>query len=225
MAKVISVAILEDDPIMQARLADIMRAWHFIKNVVAVDSNAKLLDAISQDAFDVLLADVSVTDGNGIESVINFKRKFPDGIVIMISSNSNSDVIIDSIKAGAIGYVYKDDSQIEIIQAVRSALRNESPISPNIAFKILNELQVEKAQNSVMVSKPVSGRSGGNLLSQREAEIINYISKGMSNQEIADILGISKNTVPVHIRNIYRKLGAARRTEAVFEARSLGLII
>ncbi len=215
----ISVAVLEDDALMQGRLVEILKAWHFVRNVFATDSNALMAKIAEDHNFDVLLADINVCDGSGIDSVRLFRKKFPNCISIIISSNSNPHVIIEAIKAGAVGYIHKDDSKFEIINAIRSALQDEAPISPGIAMTILKSLQgaAEKTPVSVDPAKQV-------LLSGREVEIIELISKGMSNLEVSQMLGISKNTVPVHVRNIYRKLGATRRTEAVFEARQLGII-
>jgi len=215
----ISIAVLEDDELMQTRLVEILKSWHFVKEVFAFNSNREFDELSKKIQFDVLLADVNVSDGNGIESVKLLTKTNLKGVSIIISSISRPDVIIESIKAGAIGYIYKDDSKIEIIQAIRDALQNEAPISPGIAFTIFKSLQESKNTKATNIEKEPK-----DLLSSRETEIIQLISKGMSNDEVSLVLGLSKNTIPVHVRNIYKKLGAARRTEAVFEARQLGII-
>jgi DNA-binding NarL/FixJ family response regulator len=215
----ISIAVLEDDELMQNRLVEILKSWHYVKEVFAFDSNREFNELSKKIQFDILLADINVSDGNGIESVKLLTKTNPKGISIMISSNSRPDVIIESIRAGAIGYIYKDDSKIEIIQAIRAALQNEAPISPGIAFTILKSLQESKNTKATNIEKEPK-----NLLSPRETEIIQLISKGMSNDEVSLVLGLSTNTIPVHVRNIYKKLGTTRRTEAVFEARHLGII-
>lgn len=215
----ISVAILEDDVLMQARLVEILKSWHFVQDVCAVNSNAEFAVVCEKVTFDVLLADLNVADGNGIDSVRLLTRINPKAISIIISSNSKPDIIIKAIKAGALGYIYKDDSKLEIIQSIRCALQGEAPISSGIAFTILKSLQEPETILSVEIEKEKK-----DLLSARETEIIQLISRGMSNSEVGKILGLSKNTIPVHVRNIYRKLGTTRRTEAVFEARQLGII-
>jgi DNA-binding NarL/FixJ family response regulator len=217
---VISVAILEDDLTMQNRLVDILKSWHFVRDIIAVDSNIRFESASKEMKFDILLADINVVDGNGVESIRLLKKISPQSKSIVISSDSRPEVIIEAIKAGATGYIYKDDSRLEIIEAIRSALQDESPISPGIAFTILKSLQDIEMSNGEKPEPPQRS-----TLSARETEIIQLISKGMSNDEVSHLLGLSKNTVPVHVRNIYRKLGAKRRTEAVFEARHLGIVI
>jgi DNA-binding NarL/FixJ family response regulator len=215
----ISVAVLEDDEQMRGRLVEILKSWHFVRNVHFADSNLQMAKMAADESFDILLADINVSDGSGIDSVRLFKARYPNCTSIIISSNSNPHVILEAIKAGATGYLHKDDSKFEIIQAIRSALNGEAPISPGIALTILKSLQEVPEKKPVKVDTPRSA-----ILSAREVEIIELISKGMSNDEVGKVLGISRNTVPVHVRNIYRKLGAARRTEAVFEARQLGII-
>jgi DNA-binding NarL/FixJ family response regulator len=217
--RMISVAVLEDDEQMQGRLVEILKSWHFVSNVYYADSNLELAKIAADGNIDILLADINVSDGSGIDSVRFFKIRHPNCISIIISSNSNPTVIIEAIKAGATGYLHKDDSKFEIIQAIRSALNGEAPISPAIALTILKSLQ--EAPDKKPVKSEATRQA---ILSAREVEIIELISKGMSNDEVGTVLGISRNTVPVHVRNIYRKLGAARRTEAVFEARQLGII-
>lgn len=215
----ITVAILEDDLMMQQRFAAILQGWDYVKMVFCASSNAEFGYILESHKVDVLLCDINVVDGTGLDSIRLFQRTVPGGLSIAISSLSNSDTVLSAIHAGAIGYLHKDDSSLEIVNAVRAVLRDESPISPSIAFRILKALPA-----LVQPKSEPQERSEKAPLTDRELEIINLIAKGLSNDEVSNVLHLAKSTVPTHIRNIYRKLGANRRTEAVFEARQLGII-
>lgn len=215
----IAIAILEDDLLMQARLERVLKSWHFARDVYAVDSNLEFSKIATEIQFDIALVDISVSDGSGIDSIRLLRRTQPKCKSIIVSSNSNPNAILESIKAGAIGFIYKDDSRLEIIQAIQSALDGAAPISSGIAFTILKSIQdAEQASSADLKEKAAHN------LTKREIEIIELISKGMSNNEVAKLLGLSQNTIPVHVKNIYKKLGTSRRTEAVFEARQIGVI-
>ena len=215
----INVAVLEDDIGMQVRLVEIIKSWHYTKDVYAFDSNLKFAEISKAVKFDALLADINVVDGNGIDSVRLMKKLNENGVSIIISSNSKPSLVMEAIRAGAVGYLYKDDSKMEIIQAIRDALDDKAPISPGIALTILRMLQDSQKMKSenLEYSEQVT-------LTAREMEVITLVARGLSNGEIAQVLEVSKNTVPIHIKNIYRKFGTNRRTETIYRARQIGVI-
>tara|TARA_B110000967_G_scaffold189244_1_gene212771 strand:- start:659 stop:1318 length:660 start_codon:yes stop_codon:yes gene_type:complete len=217
----ISVAILEDNVILQDRLSTILQGWDYVNAVYSLTTNSELLECISKHEVDVLLADLSLPDGDGKESIKAFADTNPNGISIVISAKSDSESILLAIKAGAIGYLHKDDYSFEIIGAIKLALQGESPISSAIAHKIFKSMQSEAfaADNDVGQFSPTTG-----ILTPREVEVLFTISKGLSYAEAATTLNISRQTLPVHIRSIYRKLQSNNRAEAIYEARLLGIL-
>ena len=217
----ISIAILEDNIILQDRLAGILRDWNYVNAVHSVNTNTEFLECISTHEIDVLLADLSLPDGDGKESIKAFADKNPNGISIVISAKSDSESILLAIKAGAIGYLHKDDYSFEIISAIKLALKGESPISSAIAHKIFKSMQTEVLADD---SEPHQFSPTTGILTPREIEVLFTISKGLSYAEAAASLSISIQTLPVHVRSIYKKLQTNNRAEAIYEARLLGIL-
>ena len=212
----ISILVLEDNEHLREKLATTLRGWDFTIKVFTCASNSDAIELISCQTIDVALVDLDVADGDGTITIRHFKEVTPEKPAIVISANVDPERILAAISSGAIGYLHKSDSSIELIGSIKSALSGESPISPGIAAALFRRLQSSPRANKLAAI--------GSVLTNRELEIIQLVSKGLSNMEVADVLGISKNTVPSHVRNIYRKLQTNSRSEAVFEARSLGLI-
>jgi len=215
----ISILILEDNATLAMRLRDILMQWEFVAHVGICSSVAEGNRLIKQSNWDVFLCDLGLPDGDGKESIRTYTKTNPDGISIVISSKSDDASIMSAIQSGAVGYIYKDDHSIQIVDAVKLALNGQSPISPSIAYSVVHMLA--NAERSP-APRNVEQRNT-DILTQREVEVLSAISKGLTYVETSEVLGISRNTVPVHIRNIYRKLQANNRSEAVFEAQNLGI--
>ena len=210
----ISVLILEDNVVLCKKLVHTLNEWHFISKVFSCDSNFEAKSIIETNDVDLLIVDLNVADGDGIDTIVYSKFKNPDMPIIVTSAVTDPKRIISAIQAGAIGYIHKSDSTIEIEYAIDKVLKGQSPISAEIAYILCQRVKdgaLEKVEQQQ------------NILTHRELEVITLISKGLSNFEISGILEISKNTVPVHVRNIYKKLQSSNRTEAVYEARSMGI--
>jgi len=230
----INIAVLEDDLYLQQRFARIFKEWDYIRQVFTCSENAEFLAVLKNNHIDILLADLDLPDGRGNQSIKAFSNSADKAISIVVSSSMDSEVILQAISDGAIGYIYKEDASFEIISVIKTALAGSSPISPLIANKIVATFQNsgDSGLNSLLLhSKRDRGpkekrddRHITNLLSTRELEVLNLIARGLSYSEVATTLSISKTTVPVHIRNIYRKLQSKNRSEAVFEAQYLGLL-
>ena len=136
---------------------------------------------------------------------------------MVISVLADEAVVLEAIAAGASGYLLKDADSIDLIEAVNDLMSGQSPISSRIARVLVRRLG-ERTQGGTAPTGPRG------MLTAREMDILWGVAKGFTYAELAERLGISRQTVPVHIRNIYRKLEASNRSEAVFEATRLGLI-
>lgn len=212
----IRVLILEDNTVVLDRLHRIFNDWDRGHVIGCHSCLSDALATLETTRVDLLLADLHLGDGNGIRAIEEISVRWPQGYSIVVSALSDRAVVIDALKAGAIGYILKDDDSLGIIEAVEAALEGQSPISIGIARHLVDVVK------GVGVPAKKSGEDLG--VTDREIEILNAIAKGFTNREISEILGISANTVPVHIRNIYRKLHASNRSEATFEAHRFGLL-
>ena len=169
------------------------------------DGEAALLD-IPKDIPDVVLMDIRLPGMSGIECVAKLKEKLPQVTVLMLTTYEESDLIFESLRAGATGYLLKNTPSSELISAVVQARMGGSPLSMRIARKIVGHFQQIKA-----------AESDTNTLTPREHEILSLLAKGFLYKEIADQLHISMNTVRVHIQNVYEKLHVHSRSQAIMK--------
>ncbi len=173
----------------------------------------KLIEKLSPD---VVILDISMPKLSGIEVTRQIKPRFPTLAVLILSAYDNDEYVFSSLEAGATGYLLKDVHSREIVEAVRSVYSGESVLYPSIASKVIQRAITSTPK--LIEPKTISE------LTDREIEVLRLASKGASNQDIADSLCISVRTVQGHINNIFRKLSADSRTEAIFQAVKKGLI-
>lgn len=211
------IALTEDDEPVRDRLAALLRDWSGGELVAVCGSLGESLAAIEKHRLDLLITDLKLPDGNGIEAIRELRRKQPAAEAMVISVLADETTVLDAIEAGASGYLLKDADSIDLIDAITDLMAGRSPISSRIARVLVQRLGASSRD-----SQPAETLK--NALTPREMDILWGIAKGFTYAEIAERLGMSRQTVPVHIRNIYRKLEASNRSEAVFEATRLGLI-
>lgn len=213
----LNVLLLEDNDPVADRLCRILSAWHRVRTVKRCNSISDALKSIANESFNMFIADLHLPDGSGIEALRAMKKKSPSCPSVVVSALNERPLIIQALQAGAVGYILKDDDSLGIIDAIEEVLVGHSPISAGIARHVINLIQsLALRENEESETAPA--------LTKRELEILNAIAKGLTNKEVAKVLDISAQTVPVHIRNIYRKLQASNRSEAAYEARRWGII-
>lgn len=211
----IRTAIVEDDPAAVDRLrAAIKPAGDIALVAVARNMQAGML-LVAAGGFDVLLCDLGLPDGNGIAVIRECARRHPETDIIVITIFADQAKVIESIKAGARGYLLKDERLESCVDGIREIRRGGSPISPIIARQLLQQLQPANAIAAGPLAEP---------LSPREAEVLNLLARGFSYSEIAGLLTLSAQTVGTYVKRIYRKLEVNSRSEAVFEASSRGIM-
>ncbi len=209
------VLLLEDDPATRERLAGIVRGSPTLSLAGAFgEVKAALAWLASNEPPHVLLVDLQLPDGSGIELIRAAQRLAPQAEAMVISVFGDEAHVVSALEAGATGYLLKDASADEIATAITRLLAGESPISSAIARHLLRRFR----------AAPASADAVASPLTPREGEVLQLIAKGLSYQRIADALGMSPNTVTSHIKQIYRKLAVNSRGEAVFEAQQLGLL-
>ena len=218
-AKQHTVLLVEDDDHTRARLAEVVSRHLRLRLVAAVPSLAEARASLARVLPDVLLTDLGLPDGNGIELVRELRERQAPTLPMVITVFGDEQHVIAAIEAGALGYLLKDGSPDSIGTAILELIGGGSPISAPIARYLLKRFR-----------PAASGVRGpgeaGNLprLSEREHEVLTLIVKGFSYAEAARLMGISPHTVTAHVRSIYGKLEVHSRGEAVYEALQLGLV-
>lgn len=225
----IHVAIVEDDPGFSEALSRAVQAAQDMQLVGLAMSRADGLALLQGPPADVLLVDLGLPDGSGIDVIRAAAQQWPS-CSIMVSTNFGDEThVMRSIEAGAAGYLLKDSSPARMAEEIRSLASGGSPISPIIARQILARFQQAPATAATRAEpEPATAAattaSEAPLLSAREKEVLDYITKGFTTQEIAKLLDLSHFTVRSFVRRIYSKLKVTSKAEAIYEARNLGLL-
>jgi DNA-binding NarL/FixJ family response regulator len=218
--------VVEDDPVMQQRLCRVLAAAGCaVEHVAIADSVAQARRLLAGRSFGVALVDIGLPDGSGIDLVSELQASHPLLPAVVISAFRADDIILAALRAGAIGYLLKERDDVELELALRSIAQGGAPIDPAIARGILALLtrpEPAAAGTAAAPARPASPDAAA--LSRRETNIIELVAQGLSNREIAETLSISRLTVECHTKNIYRKLAVNSRTEAVYTARTRGLL-
>jgi DNA-binding NarL/FixJ family response regulator len=212
---VIKVAVIEDDPGMRDLLATSIDASEDMLLTGTSDNVATAKGMIEAGGYDVLLCDLGLPDGNGTTLIRQEALTGRDTDILVITVFANQNKVLDAIRAGARGYLLKDERIEDCMDAIRDIRRGGSPISPIIARQLLGQIKPDLTVAPAPMASP---------LSEREYEVLNLLSRGFSNAECADILTVSSNTIGTHVKNIYRKLEVNSRAEALFEASSKGIL-
>ena len=163
---------------------------------------------------DVIVMDISLPKINGIEATKQIKAFQPSAIVLVLTAYDYEQYIFPLLEAGAAGYLLKDISSRELINAIQTVYRGEAVLHPAIARKVLERYRRTK--------EPGEKEHKLDLLTQRETAVLKMAAKGMSNSEIAEELCLSVRTIESHLGSIFNKLGVGSRTEAVIEAMRRG---
>lgn len=212
------VLIIEDDQLIRERLALAMAANN---DCIVVLARCLQEAQIAFDAKnpDLILSDLRLPDGIAIDFLINARRMSPNIEILVISVLGDENTIFSAIAAGASGYLLKDALPVDIYATAMDVLSGGSPMSPSVARMLVMRARASQTSHfereAVALSEP---------LSPRELEVLWGIAKGFSYVQIALQLGISNNTVPSHVKAIYRKLRVDNRSSAVYEAVQHGII-
>jgi DNA-binding NarL/FixJ family response regulator len=177
---------------------------------------------------DVLLTDLGLPDGSGLDVIRHAIRKHPACEALVISMFGDEDNVLASIEAGALGYIHKDSAPEDIAHTILEMKAGASPISPMIARRVLSKYRAaaELGRAGAVQAEEASAARAEMpaLLSAREQQVLELIARGFSYAEIARLQTVSVHTVQTHIKNLYSKLAVHSKNEAVFEATRLGLL-
>jgi len=204
----IRVLIVDDHALVRAGLAELLEADDEIEVVATAASGEEALEAVAQGEPDVVLMDLSMPGIGGAEATRKLLATGTDARVVVLTSLSARERILDALDAGAIGYLLKDADPDELIRGVHAAARGESPLSPRAAHEVL------AARND---QKPAV------KLSAREREVLELVGQGLPNKLIAMRLEISEKTVKAHLTQVFAQLGVTDRTQAALWLERNGL--
>lgn len=202
----VTVCIVEDAPGTRETLLELFARTPEISCVGAFGSGEEMLKALDRLRPQVALVDINLPGMSGIACVAELKRRQPEVQALMLTTYEETDLIFDSLRAGANGYLLKNMPAEDLLQAVEDVRAGGAPMSMQIARKVVAHFHPQPRQGS-----------GVGQLSQREGEILRLLAKGHLYKEISEQLGISMSTVRTHIHSVYEKLHVQNRTEAVLK--------
>jgi DNA-binding NarL/FixJ family response regulator len=214
------VLLVDDDPRIRAVAARLFeRAGQTHRFEEPAASIASALRAIERVVPDVLIVDLGLPDGDGASLVGTVRRLSPATTCIALTVFDDDAHIFEALRAGAVGYLLKDDMVSRLLAAIGDALAGGAPMSPAIARRVLESFHGPKGELEATSSRSDDGR-----LTSREREVVGWLARGSTYDEIARYLSVSKNTVRTHIRSVYEKLHVSSKTEATLEAMRLGIV-
>ena len=199
----IKISIVEDQPEMRESLVAWLGDAPGLRCVGAHATGEEALKKIPQENPDVVLMDINLTGMNGIQCVARLKASLPKTQVLMLTTYDEGDMIFDSLRAGANGYLLKNMPQAELVEAVQQVHNGGAPMSLQIARKVINHFHHNKQPNPELEQ-----------LTGRELEILKLLAKGYMYKEIADQLSITMSTVRSHVCAVYDKLHVHSRSQA-----------
>lgn len=218
--KTASVLVVDDDSAIRERICTAVNHSEKMKVMAQANSLHAARTILGRRLPTLALIDLGLPDGSGISLInwLSIQHNIPS-IVLTVFGDEHH--VVSAIKAGASGYLLKCDDVDTLVPKLQQTLKGESPISTSVARHILKE--VRKSNN-----EKFSNNANGKLtreLTPTELEVLQLVAKGYTSPEIGELTHRAPSTVLVHIRNIYKKLSVHSRSEAVYEAISLGLVL
>jgi DNA-binding NarL/FixJ family response regulator len=220
-----SVLIVEDTPEFMRRFSDAVLADPGLALAGVVGTGRAAIAMLDAQPPDVMLVDLGLPDIDGVEVIRHAARHHPQCDVLVVTMFGDDQHVVDSIEAGATGYLLKDAGAGPIAASIHELRAGGSPISPSIARRVLARFRISAApMPPTPALQPAPKDATPSPLTERETEILRLAAKGLSFETIGELTEISPHTVVAHVKKIYRKLAVHSRGEAVYEASQMGLL-
>ena len=200
----IRVMIVDDHEVVREGLRSLLRRRQELAVVGEAGSMASAIEEARRTEPDVIIMDVRLPDGSGVEACREIRAERPDTKVIMLTSYADEEAVFASIMAGAVGYLLKQTSTKTLIEAIERVMQGESLLDPAVTQRVLERVRSGKQDEDEELA----------LLSEQERKILDLIAKGMTNKEIAKEIFLSDKTVKNYVSSILSKLNLRRRSEA-----------
>jgi DNA-binding NarL/FixJ family response regulator len=213
MSGVIRILVADDHPIVRDGLAAVLNTQPDFAVVGEAGSGAETVRQVATLAPDVLLLDLAMPDGDGVETLLQLREQHLTARVIVFTAFDTDERILAAIRAGAQGYLLKGIPREDIFGAIRTVSAGGSLLTPVVASRLLRHVSAEGA-----------GSAASAALTPRERETLGLLGRGLQNKEIAVRLGVRERTIKFHVAALMRKLGAGNRTEVVTRATQAGLL-
>ena len=210
--KAIRILVADDESVVRDGVVTILSFQPDMKVVGEAENGIKAVEIARQVKPDVILLDLMMPKQSGLESIPKIKNVSPESRILVLTSFDESDLVYQSIKAGALGFLLKDATRVQLLQAIRDVAKGLASIQPSIAMKVINE-----------IDHPAELVYTANPLTPRELETLRLIARGLSNQEIATDLVVHERTVAKYDSSVLNKLHLANRTQAALYAINEGL--
>ena len=212
MPKTIRLLICDDHAVVRRGLRSLVGVKPEMELVGEAVDGEEAVAMVKKLKPDVIIMDLIMPRKDGVAATAEIKKKNPDAKILVLTSFSDDKNVFSAIKAGASGYLLKDSSPEDLLQAIDDVYHGKSSLHPVIAQKVIHEMH-----------QPSDLPPTDDPLSEREVEVLRNVAQGMSNQEIAQTLEIKEGTVRIHVGNILNKLQLANRTQATLYALREGL--
>jgi two-component system, NarL family, response regulator LiaR len=212
MSEMIRVLIADDHAVVREGLRGLITSEPGMEVVAEARDGLETVERVRAVRPDVILIDLVMPRMDGIQAIGAITAEFPGSRILVLTSFADDDKVFPAIKSGALGYLLKDSSPQELLDAIREVYHGESSLHPTIARKLIREL-----------SNPPNLPPAEEPLTEREVEVLRLVAQGLSNEEIGVRLYISERTVRTHVSNILGKLHLANRTQAALYALREGL--
>jgi DNA-binding NarL/FixJ family response regulator len=205
----IRVLIVDDHGIVRQGLRMYLGVAPDIEVVGEASNGRQALQAVGELKPDVVLMDLMMPEMDGIEATEAIRKAYPSVEVVALTSVLEDKIVVDAVKAGAIGYLLKDTQADQLCSAIRAAAAGQVQIAPEAAVYLMRQVRAPQPTEA---------------LTEREADVLRLLARGHSNKQIAAELIIGDTTVKTHVSNVLAKLGVTSRTQAALQAMKLGLV-
>lgn len=211
----VTVLLVEDDALTRRVLSLEVERDASLHLQGALHSVKSACDWLDQHPVDVLVVDLGLPDGSGIEVIRYCAKRYPATHILVLTTSSEEDNVVASIEAGASGYLLKDVGRMDIVRSIRDLQEGDSPVSQAVVRHLIAKVRGPHGGGQLPIVP---------ILTKREMSVMVLIERGDTYAEMARHLSLAIGTVQTHIKNIYDKLGVHSRCEAVYKAYQLGLL-
>lgn len=210
--KKIRILVVDDESVVREGVVAILSLQSDLEVVGEASDGIQAVQLARKTKPDVILLDMVMPQQDGLATIPKLKEILPHGRILVLTSFAESDRVYQAIKSGALGYLLKDATRVQLLQAIRDVANGQASIQPSIALKVIHE--IDHPSELLYTADP---------LTPRELETLRLIARGLSNQEIAAALFVHERTVAKYVSSILEKLQLANRTQAALYAIREGL--
>ena len=210
--KKIRTLVVDDQTVVREGLAAILANYSDIEVIGQAADGIQAVEIIKKEKPDVLLLDMMMPNQDGLTTIPKVREVSPNTRILVVTAYAENDLVYQAIKAGALGYILKDATRDQLLQAVRDVDQGRASLQPSIAVKLIQE-----------INHPTELTYTADPLTRRELETIRLIARGLSNQEIAEKLVVNERTIAKYVSSILDKLQLANRTQAALYALREGI--